>query len=562
MHKDLEDMFNRHLSKEKKYTDQTKLPVSRLQEFINFMIKVDRQNSIMTFQTRLEALQLAGNVCDVQQSLEVAFKQAGVKLDTVSQKSIKAFDKVANYRHISERLSRLAASSRFRHLFKSILFRFLDNYAPHVVQGRERFVHAEVQIVTFHRLQRTSPLPRTIGTTKAACYLCNLFLSLHPQYTISAAHGVIFDAWTIPDVILYSAVDRGELRAIVQSMQEALEARARKRNCRFLQFPIQSGIYHVPSLPSLAGTVIGPAASVETASISTVRTISRTQRAIAISSVDSLREAVAIPLSDRHAESPFETASQKPLQQCATADEQHSMDKESGLQRKVSLFQGSEVNEETEHRKVIGPGKGSEHHTEAKFDTSTEDREVSDPDGILNGSQSDSERVLFTGRPQMRCAIAICPEWPNLHREPEGKATKTLPHDADDGCTSIARRSSDQSDRLSSTSEPMQIQSKIIRVSLGEAGQGARESSGKRSRKKRRRRRHRVQSHPRSRRKDYNISRQPRSSWNKTYQGSEKRGYIGHGSREKYHSQSSKSRYSFLYSLWRVVRGTQRLFCR
>lgn len=494
----------------------------------------------------------------MQKSLEVAFKQAGVKLDTVSQKAIKVFDKVANYRHISERLSRLAASSRFRHLFKSILFRFLDNYAPHVVQGRERFVHAEVQIVTFHGLQRTSPLPRTIGTTKAACYLCNLFLSLHPQYTISATHGVIFDAWTIPDVSLYSAVDRRELRAIVQSMQEALEARARKRNCGFLQFPIKSGIYHVPSLPSLAGTVIGPAASVETASISTVRTISRTQRAVAISSVDSLREAVAIPLSDRHAESPFETASQNPRQQCATADEQHSMDKESGLQRKVSLFRGSEVNEETEHRKVIEPSKGSEHHTEAKLDTSTEDREDSDPDGILNSSQNDSERVLFTERPQMRCAIAICPEWPNLHREPEGKATKTLPHDADDGCTSIAHRSSD---RLSSISEPMQIQSNIIRVSLREADQGARESSGKRPHKKRRRRRHRVQSHPRSRRKDYDISRQPRSSRNKTYQGSEKRGYIGHGSREKYHSQSSKSRYSFLYSLWRVVRGTQRLFC-
>lgn len=188
-------------------------------------------------------------------------------------------------------------------------------------------MHAEVQIVTFHWLEGTRPLLRTIGTTKAACYLCNLFLLLHPQYTISATSGTIFDAWTIPGVLAYSVEDRRELRAIFQSMQAALEARARKGNQGFLQFPVQSGIYHVPSLPSLAGTVIGPAPLVESVSSSTVRSITNNQIAVARFSAESVPEAAA--MSDRDAVSPPAVASQRPCGHRAAAKD--SKDKESEL---------------------------------------------------------------------------------------------------------------------------------------------------------------------------------------------------------------------------------------
>ena len=347
---------------------------------MKFMTKADGPNSTLAFQARLEALKLAGNVCGMQQSFELVLKQSGMKLDAASQKVIKAFDKVANYQHVSERLSRLAASSRFRHLFKSIHFRFLDSYAPRIVQGRERFVHAEIQIVTFHRLQRTHPLPRTIGTTKAACYLCDLFLSFHPQYTISATHGVIFHAWTIPDILSYSAEDRKELRAIVQSMQEVLEARAGEKNRMFLPFPVQSGIYHVPSLPSLAETVIDYAPSIENAGVSTARTILRTQAAVAISCLESSGEAFTSPLSDCHAEPPPETASPKSCQQFETADEQYSKGEDSGLPEQANTFQGPEANE---------IGGSTLRNTKIKYDAE-EDREVSEREETPNGGKCGS----------------------------------------------------------------------------------------------------------------------------------------------------------------------------
>ena len=135
MHKDLNSAFDRYLSNPNKRPDQITSQVSRLRDFINFMNQIDRHNSTMDFQTRLKALRLAGNVCHFRQSLESALEQAGMKIDVISGKVIKAFDKVANYWHISERLSRLAASSEYRHLFGSSLFRFLAEYAPHRVLG-------------------------------------------------------------------------------------------------------------------------------------------------------------------------------------------------------------------------------------------------------------------------------------------------------------------------------------------------------------------------------------------------------------------------------------------
>ena len=584
MHKDLKDAVDRHLRRKGGQTDEMITIISRLQDFIKFMTELDRENSAPTFGTRLEALRLAGKVCDTRSSLEIAFERAGMKLDIASQKAIKAFDKFANYQHISERLSRMAASSSFRHLFKSVNFRFLNHYECHIVHGRERYVHAEVQLAVFHRLQRTRPSPRTIGTTKAACYLCNLFLSLHPQYTISATHGVIFDAWTIPDVMSYSAEDRRELRSIVQNMQDTLEARAGERNCRFLQFPIQSGIYHVPSLPSLAGTVIGPAASIVGESLSTVPTNPRTQEAVEISLVGSLAEAVTVPLADHHAESPLEKTIKNPSQQSTVADEHYSTDKKPKLQEKSSFLQEFKLDKNAEHERGVEPDENSEPHTETKLNGGAVNGEVSGPEGNLNSKQGsradelihdmdstigrDSERVLFTERSQMPCAVDTSPECPNSTREPNGKSTNISPHDdADDGCAGTVHLSSVYLDRLSNVSVPVVIKPDTTQESLGRAKQEAQESSPKRSRKKRQRRRHRFKSHHGSGRKDYDIlrSRHSGSGHYKKPRGSKKRGYFSHGSskttQHSYRFKNSRSMYSFVQGLLRVVRGTKRLFC-
>ncbi|KAL6713010.1 hypothetical protein ACLMJK_009406 [Lecanora helva] len=306
-------------------------------------------------------------------------------------KAIRAFDKVANYQHISERLSNLAASSKFRHLFQPPGFRFLDSYAPHMVLGRDRFVHAEVQIVTFHRLEGTQPRPRAIGTTKAACYLCNLFLSFHPQYMISATHGTLFDAWTIPDVLPYSVEDRRELQAIVQNMQLALEARVGKETHGFRPFPVQSGIYHVPSLPSLAGTVIGPAALVKTTSFSTIRSTSKTRSVTERPSLDSVGEAVDSSISDRDAVFSSASASQTHYEHHALAPKKHNKRKKSRLQWQVEPLHESKKSDQVDW-KVVESDPGCRSHTKALSKAGAEDREVSESSKINKESRAHQTR--------------------------------------------------------------------------------------------------------------------------------------------------------------------------
>ena len=125
--------------------------------------------------------------------------------------------------------------------------------------------------------------------------------------------------------------NRIELRDVIQNMQTALEARARQGNQGFRPFPVQSGIYYVPSLPSLAGTVIAHAALVKTASISTIRSMSETYSAIARPSIESVGKAVFFSESDRDAVSPLAAAGQRPCRHRAAAKKQYSKEKESRL---------------------------------------------------------------------------------------------------------------------------------------------------------------------------------------------------------------------------------------
>ena len=583
MHKDLKDTVDRHMRKNGGLTDEMRTIIKRLQDFIKFMSEAYREDSTPTFVTRLEALRLAGKVCGMRSSLEIAFERAGTKLDIASQKAIKAFDKLANYQHLSERLSRVAASSRFRHLFKSNRFRFLDHYQCRRVYGQKTYVHAEVQLAVFHRLQRTRPSPRTIGTTKAACYLCNLFLSLHPQYTISATHGVIYEAWTIPDVMSYSAEDRRELRGIIRSMQDTLEARARGRNCRFLQFPVQSGIYHAPSLPSLAGTVIGAAASVVGESRFTVPTDPRTQGAVE-SAFQSLADAVTVPSADHHVGSPLEMTIKSHSQQSVVVDEHYSTDKEPKLQEESNFLHGSKLDKNAEHEREVEPDETSEPYMEAKLDGDAVNGDVSGPEGDLLSKQGskggevihdidctlgcNSECVLFTKRSQMPCDVDISPERPNLSRKPNRKGSESSPPDgADDSCASTVHLSGDHLDRSANVPVPTVIKPVTTRKTLRRAEQEVQEPLPKRSRKKRRRRHHTFESHHRNGREDYEILRAKRSGSgrSKAPRRGKKRQHYGHRSskttQHSYRFKNSRSRYSFVQGLLRVIRGARRLFC-
>ena len=60
-------------------------------------------------------------------------------------------------------------------------------------------VHAEIQLLFFYELNSERIRPRTICSSKSACYLCDLFFRLHGQYYVPRTHGRLYHKWTLPD---------------------------------------------------------------------------------------------------------------------------------------------------------------------------------------------------------------------------------------------------------------------------------------------------------------------------------------------------------------------------
>jgi len=170
---------------------------------------------------------------------------SGLKLSkNMAMKLPRTVDKIGHYWKSCERMVKMASSQTYGYLFRGIEITTLKPYEPRTVLGKERHTHAEMQMITYLRLHPRVPKPRVIGISKATCYLCNLFLSHHPQYLVSATHGVIFESWTIPDLDVYSKKDRIELRRVVASINQKLVKQAKKKSR--VPAPAQSGIFHSP----------------------------------------------------------------------------------------------------------------------------------------------------------------------------------------------------------------------------------------------------------------------------------------------------------------------------
>ena len=148
----------------------------KMQHLATLVDRMDREGPLDVHESLKAIVRTAGALVEGDVSLEQFVNRMNIWTTEGNQKAIRAFDKVGNYWHLCHRLSRIAASRRYRDLLASIDLEFLEHYEKHRIYGVNRYVHAEVQFAIFHRQRTTNLNPRVIGTSKAACYLCDLFL--------------------------------------------------------------------------------------------------------------------------------------------------------------------------------------------------------------------------------------------------------------------------------------------------------------------------------------------------------------------------------------------------
>ncbi|PGH13615.1 hypothetical protein AJ80_06247 [Polytolypa hystricis UAMH7299] len=91
------------------------------------------------------------------------------------------------------------------------------------LQRKEPWVtHAEIQLLFFYELRPDCARPRVISSSKSACYLCDLFISLHGKYHMRQTHGKLYDAWTLPE---WCMNPESGLHGTVVKFNSALESR-------------------------------------------------------------------------------------------------------------------------------------------------------------------------------------------------------------------------------------------------------------------------------------------------------------------------------------------------
>lgn len=99
-------------------------------------------------------------------------------------------------------------------------------------------VHAEIQLLLFYEQTRHMVRPRIIGSSKSACYLCNLFIQQHGQFQVPRTHGRLYDRWILPERPINAASANKYLRSVVDRLNAALEAKIiHILNHKPLQFP-------------------------------------------------------------------------------------------------------------------------------------------------------------------------------------------------------------------------------------------------------------------------------------------------------------------------------------
>lgn len=99
--------------------------------------------------------------------------------------------------------SELVCAARHRdcRLFESVEVEPFQIPVPASLSMSHWKVHAEIQLLFFYEVYPSRQRPRFICSSKSACYLCNLFFSLHGGFCVPRTHGRLYARWILPDWI-------------------------------------------------------------------------------------------------------------------------------------------------------------------------------------------------------------------------------------------------------------------------------------------------------------------------------------------------------------------------
>lgn len=161
-------------------------------------------------------------------------------------------------------VSLIKITSHYPFIFMNLSLKLAPWYRPVKVpipgmkQIEDYYIHAEIQLIVFYGLTSNlmGQMPRVLGVSKSACYLCDLFISIHGQFHISETHGRLYYLWTVPNLANYDLTQRQKYRTILERMHQVCKSTALRPSRLSRGYPPESTprFYGIPS-PIAASTV-------------------------------------------------------------------------------------------------------------------------------------------------------------------------------------------------------------------------------------------------------------------------------------------------------------------
>ena len=201
------------------------------------------------------------------------FQHANRLIDT---KCFREISKLARYWEVSTFMAHISRKYQAisRHIKLELLPAFQSASLP-TLPGSPNIrchVHAEIQLITFYARQQPKldlKIPRVIGVSKSACYLCSLFIDFHSQFFINRSHGRLYNLWTVPDIFnqKHMRPQRETFRQVINAVNRevcrVLSVEQERRQKRIPRQPLPNeSEATLPTgkprslLPSEAGTII------------------------------------------------------------------------------------------------------------------------------------------------------------------------------------------------------------------------------------------------------------------------------------------------------------------
>lgn len=196
-------------------------------------------NSDMMIPLLKEVVLACHDVCtlDVPSSLEGYVQDHGfVTRENKYLLCIRQIDKLGRYWGLCK--STTLDSKRYPQLFENMKLYTLCPFKAAtslITAGRGQraylHVHAEMQILAFYGLKSSVqvPKPRVIGVSRAACYLCNLFIQKHGEFYVTKTHGWLFDAWNFPDLAATDTHQQSVYRQTLMKMDQEIQKELTKQ---------------------------------------------------------------------------------------------------------------------------------------------------------------------------------------------------------------------------------------------------------------------------------------------------------------------------------------------